>query len=250
MLECADTTLHLGGCETITTSELVSMAAQQYNTTAASYCEGMRLPAEWGGGPEIVALANLLRLPIHVYELRSRRAWPRRFELAACAQFGSPLFDEKAKEPIYILCVDGRYIRPTAAGYNCFLKNYIFHCNRFPDITPGQENSVGDHFMPLFSACDLRAKDGPRRRGFLPGLRSPLARAIGRRRASTAGDRDHSSGDGTTKAAIRPYRRPSASLDAILNGISINVTEYLTQNSNGLERPVSGGDIIETMTEN
>ena len=31
----------------------------------------MRKPSEWGGGPEIVVLANVLRRPIHVYELQA-----------------------------------------------------------------------------------------------------------------------------------------------------------------------------------
>jgi len=30
----------------------------------------MRRLTEWGGGPEIVVLANVLRRPIHVYELQ------------------------------------------------------------------------------------------------------------------------------------------------------------------------------------
>ncbi len=37
------------------------------------YCELMAKDAYWGGGPEIVALCNVLKRPIHVYELVDAR---------------------------------------------------------------------------------------------------------------------------------------------------------------------------------
>jgi hypothetical protein len=42
----------------------------QYEVSPAQYLANMRKPSEWGGGPEIVVLANVLKRPIHVYELQ------------------------------------------------------------------------------------------------------------------------------------------------------------------------------------
>ena len=61
--------LFLQGRESLRASELVQAAAQQYGLTAEAYCEAMQQDCVWGGGPEIVALCNLLQRPIHVYEL-------------------------------------------------------------------------------------------------------------------------------------------------------------------------------------
>ena len=63
--------LFLQGGEYLRAGELVSAAAAQYDLTGEEYCEQMRRDAYWGGGPEIVALCNVLRRPIHVYELCS-----------------------------------------------------------------------------------------------------------------------------------------------------------------------------------
>ena len=55
-----------------------------------------------------MALSNLLRLPIHVYELHTRRLLPGRFQLRESARFGSPRFDAEGARPLCILCADGR----------------------------------------------------------------------------------------------------------------------------------------------
>ncbi|CBZ53793.1 putative cysteine protease domain containing protein [Neospora caninum Liverpool] len=62
-------TLVLEGDEVLPRSSLVNLAAADYNTTPAAYCERMRLPNTWGGGPEIVALSHALRRVIVVYEV-------------------------------------------------------------------------------------------------------------------------------------------------------------------------------------
>ena len=46
--------------EEITTNQLLDVVARHYNTTHSEYCSNMRLKHTWGGGPEIVALSNVL----------------------------------------------------------------------------------------------------------------------------------------------------------------------------------------------
>jgi len=142
-------------------STLLSSAASQYNLTVSKYLSDMATSNTWGGGPEIVALVNRLRRPIHVYELVSTKKPPylnavgRRTEAAApkeggeavaafydisnkfflrrLAAFGSPLFDETGNgPPLCILSAD---------------------C-RFPNIKHGEENDVGNHFLAIFPGED------------------------------------------------------------------------------------------------
>jgi len=113
VLQQPDTTLTLEDGEEITTTQLVDVIAEQYNIKPAEYCTSMLDPRTWGGGPEIVALSHHLKCPIHVYQLCTERSFMRpfsapQFKLEVCAKFGSPKFD--AKEPICILCADGRYV--------------------------------------------------------------------------------------------------------------------------------------------
>ena len=89
----------------------------------------MRLNHTWGGGPEIVALSNRLRRPIHVYELDTGGIFKKCFQFKVCAKFGTPYFD--SKPAINILCADGR----------------------FPNLLPGCQKAIGDHFLALFPSC-------------------------------------------------------------------------------------------------
>ena len=147
--------LFLQGSEFLRPEELLDLACSQYGLSGDEYCESMKNNGVWGGGPEIVALCNYLRRPIHVYELMalrpqlSRRERSRirketdannsksnedrqeessklEFRLRRMALFGSPKFDYR--EPLHILSAD---------------------C-RFPDIKPGQQASAGNHFMAMF----------------------------------------------------------------------------------------------------
>jgi hypothetical protein len=61
--------LFLQGNEYLRARDLVSAAAAQYGLTPEEYCNQMGRESYWGGGPEIVALCNYLKRPIHVYEL-------------------------------------------------------------------------------------------------------------------------------------------------------------------------------------
>lgn len=154
--------LFLQGNEYLRARDLVNAAAAQYDLTGEEYCELMRKDSYWGGGPEIVALCNLLKRPIHVYELAScsrlgsamdeennqmtmmernddkdnnfittsvsssSSSHPQQFYLRRMACFGSPKFDRK--EPLHILSAD----------------------SRFPDISPGSQLASGNHFLALF----------------------------------------------------------------------------------------------------
>lgn len=117
--------LFLQGNEYLRARDLVDAAAAQYELTGERYCELMRQESYWGGGPEIVALCNVLRRPIHVYELTSSES-DKQFHLRRMACFGSPRFDRR--EPIHILSAD----------------------SRFPDLSPGKQHASGNHFLAMF----------------------------------------------------------------------------------------------------
>lgn len=115
--------LFLQGKEYLRAKDLVEAAASQYAVSGQEYCETMRKNSYWGGGPEIVALCNLLQRPIHVYELTSQ---DRQFRLRRMACFGSPKYDKR--EALHILSAD----------------------SRFPDIHPGKHLDIGNHFLAIF----------------------------------------------------------------------------------------------------
>ena len=51
-------------------SELLEMTSREMGLSAEQYLVRLRDPKEWGGGLEIVALANALERPIFLYELK------------------------------------------------------------------------------------------------------------------------------------------------------------------------------------
>eukprot|EP00586_Coscinodiscus_wailesii_P015634 CAMPEP_0172495516 /NCGR_PEP_ID=MMETSP1066-20121228/71438_1 /TAXON_ID=671091 /ORGANISM="Coscinodiscus wailesii, Strain CCMP2513" /LENGTH=205 /DNA_ID=CAMNT_0013267245 /DNA_START=528 /DNA_END=1145 /DNA_ORIENTATION=+ len=139
--------LFLQGDEHLRASDLVEAAASQYNITGEKYCDLMRRESYWGGGPEIVALSNVLRRPIYVYELMTSKngnsaesegiiaekiRLNRGFCLRRMACFGSPKFDRR--EPLHILSAD----------------------SRFPDVSPGRQLANGNHFLALFPLKGIR----------------------------------------------------------------------------------------------
>jgi hypothetical protein len=121
-------TLHIEDGESVQSSDLLDVVGDYHNMSVDDYCRDMLNPTTWGGGPEIVALSNHFKCPIHIYNLCTVRSFffRKSFQLELSAKFGSPKFDSKA--PIHLLCADGR----------------------FPDIRPGQQKEVGDHFLALF----------------------------------------------------------------------------------------------------
>eukprot|EP00326_Haptolina_ericina_P023853 CAMPEP_0181186430 /NCGR_PEP_ID=MMETSP1096-20121128/10028_1 /TAXON_ID=156174 ORGANISM="Chrysochromulina ericina, Strain CCMP281" /NCGR_SAMPLE_ID=MMETSP1096 /ASSEMBLY_ACC=CAM_ASM_000453 /LENGTH=239 /DNA_ID=CAMNT_0023275323 /DNA_START=166 /DNA_END=885 /DNA_ORIENTATION=+ len=100
-------TLHLEGDQTIDIHELVEAAAEQYDMTPEAYCSSMRKPGVWGGGPEILALANALQRPIHVFEPVAACNGTE-FRLQLCGAFGSPKFDGCGKR-VCIIAADDRF---------------------------------------------------------------------------------------------------------------------------------------------
>jgi hypothetical protein len=98
--------------EVIESTVLLQMISDVYEMQPQEYCAQILDPRTWGGGPEIVALSNHFKCPIHVYQLCAERNLfspfhKPTFKLEVCAKFGSPTFDSKA--PICLLCADGRY---------------------------------------------------------------------------------------------------------------------------------------------
>jgi hypothetical protein len=130
--------LYLQGREYMRARDLIETAASPYGCTPEEYCETMRKESFWGGGPEVVALCNLLKRPIHIYELypahpttsknphHHQHKRPVEFRLRRMACFGSPKFDRR--EALHILSAD----------------------SRFPDVTPGKQLAAGNHFLAVF----------------------------------------------------------------------------------------------------
>lgn len=131
-------TLHLEGDEAIVTSELIDAAASQYGVTPVAYCESMRNAGVWGGGPEILALANALERPIHVFE-PVPACNGTEFRLQLCGAFGSPTFDKTGKR-VCIVAAD----------------------DKFPNCKPRdvkRHGEGGNHFLALLQACGMPPAD-------------------------------------------------------------------------------------------
>lgn len=170
--------LFLQGAMDISIAELLDAAAQQQNMTSESYCKSMRQRSVWGGGPEILALANELKTPIHVYELNvgAGPGGPR-WQLRRIACFGSPRFDRRARA-LHILSAD----------------------SRFPEVRPGEHMPTGNHFLACFPEPAQR-KLPPWRRWF---------RWVGRARAAkgAGGETDT---DGNVDTGTEAGRAPNES---------------------------------------
>lgn len=186
-------TLFLQGNEYLRAHDLVEAAAAQYGISATQYCDLMQQDSYWGGGPEIVALCNVLKRPIHVYELAScsntgsggsHSGSGNRFVLRRMACFGSPKFDKKA--PFHILSAD----------------------SRFPDIAPGKQLPSGNHFLAVFPVPEQQAalekwiKEERKRkrkkkqvRGGGSSSSSDLLDDIARKRMALEGDMHHRRSD-------------------------------------------------------
>jgi hypothetical protein len=146
------------------TNQLLNDVSIQYGITPEEYCNLMEQDSYWGGGPEIVALCNVLERPIHVYELvptTNKHHYHLQtnnnniggnddnvsdgggvvvvpdhrintdFYLRRMATFGSPKYDSKI--PLHILSAD----------------------SRFPDISPNIIKSNGNHFMAIFPVSTM-----------------------------------------------------------------------------------------------
>lgn len=139
--------LFLQGHEYLKAQDLVQAAASQYGISGTEYCRLMRQDSYWGGGPEIVALCNVLQRPIHVYELANEH---NRFVLRRMACFGSPKFDKRTA--LHILSAD----------------------SRFPDLQPGRQLSSGNHFLAIFPSTVAEKKKSKKRTKLRGGGNDPL----------------------------------------------------------------------------
>ncbi len=161
--------LFLQGHEYLKATDLVEAAAAQYGISGSEYCDLMRQESYWGGGPEIVALCNVLQRPIHVYELhvpeeeeseeepehvRRKLRYQHRmgckssspsFVLRRMACFGSPKFDRAPA--LHILSAD----------------------SRFPDIRPGEQLESGNHFLAIFPEQTRSYKPGEEKKQRIRG---------------------------------------------------------------------------------
>ena len=138
VLSSSTRSLYMQGTDSITVSSLLPQACAPHpGVTSETYVTQMSEDGCWGGGPEIVALVNHLRRPIHVYELspvnplsplltgasKGAASWGVR----RMAAFGSPKFDGCGQEPLCVLSAD----------------------SRFPNIRPGKGGLAANHFLCL-----------------------------------------------------------------------------------------------------
>ena len=172
--------LFVQGDEKVTCAELLEALSEQYGKPE-EYCSKMRKASEWGGGPEIVVLANLLRRPIHVYELHDgrnsdgsgsedfkesdlRRAYER-----IAPRIGVPDFCRVRRGGGSSSVSETRSVVAAASGWKlrriaCFGSPRFDRCNtalhilsadsRFPDLKPGDQLPNGNHFLACFPPAE------------------------------------------------------------------------------------------------
>eukprot|EP00522_Entomoneis_paludosa_P014787 CAMPEP_0172449058 /NCGR_PEP_ID=MMETSP1065-20121228/7874_1 /TAXON_ID=265537 /ORGANISM="Amphiprora paludosa, Strain CCMP125" /LENGTH=419 /DNA_ID=CAMNT_0013200657 /DNA_START=36 /DNA_END=1292 /DNA_ORIENTATION=- len=181
-LQDSNRRLCLQGQEWVKSRELVEAAAQQYGLTAEEYCRDMQQESVWGGGPEIVALANVLKRPIHVYELTTTtKAQAAKSAAAARAPKKAAFFQSHLKgssrddvhreddgasssqqQQVFVLR------RMACFGSPRFDRRSALHIlsadSRFPDIAPGQQLSDGNHFLAVFPTEEEDAMENRRRK--------------------------------------------------------------------------------------
>lgn len=171
--------LFLQGSEYLRCGDLVETAASQYGLSGKEYCKLMRRNAYWGGGPEIIALVNVLKRPIHVYELC--RVTPNSNmneniddKLKIENQDNSKEVLRKNKENISYYKISPRIPffdlgsnldhdfglrRMACFGSPKFDGREPLHIlsadSRFPDISPGKQLSNGNHFFSIFPSNDV-----------------------------------------------------------------------------------------------
>ena len=111
--------------ESICASQLVELAAAKYGITTEDYLKQMRKPGVWGGGPELVALANQGSCQIVLLEKEKNTT-----HLKVSTRFG-PAAQNSAKPPIYVLSAN----------------------NNFPDTI---NETKHNHFLAVFPAFELK----------------------------------------------------------------------------------------------
>lgn len=116
--------------ESIAASRLVELAAEQHGITSNEYLKNMRNVQVWGGGPEIVALANGLKCNIVLLETvdmdTTKYSDANAIYLRISAKFG-PILKHEFKPPIYILSANQNFPR---------LMGKQVKCNHFLAVLP------------------------------------------------------------------------------------------------------------------
>jgi hypothetical protein len=163
--------LFLQGNEYLKAKELVEAAASQYGISGTEYCALMRQESYWGGGPEIVALCNVLQRPIHVYELhvmtdkelKKHTGGGRRGNNNnnnQIKQFGGddtrPSSNTRRGDTATATTTSSSFVlrRMACFGSPKFDRYPALHIlsadSRFPDVVPGKQQSPGNHFLAMF----------------------------------------------------------------------------------------------------
>lgn len=167
----------LQGRDRLRADDLVQAAAQQYGMTPEDYCQAMQQDCVWGGGPEIVALCNLLQRPIHVYELATAEAVHLEQQQQQQSNHKNNYNEDKSMDnhpPTAASTWDenrrrswlqqrgatgcgttGFVLRRMACfGSPRFDRQKALHIlsadSRFPDLQPGQQLPAGNHFLAVF----------------------------------------------------------------------------------------------------
>ena len=155
----------------------------------------------WGGGPELVALSNYLKRPIHVYELCE--SWSKDDEEEDEDEKNSDNYDDSMdaiedgdeqneddnneEEPLEDLSIGDlkarikdcnenfRLKRMACFGSPRFDKEQALHIlsadSRFPDVKPGQQAAAGNHFLAIFPASILDSIDPQKKKNTSPAVR-------------------------------------------------------------------------------
>lgn len=105
--------------EDIDAATLVGAAAEQYGITVDEYLHNMRDVKVWGGGPEVVSLANELKCPIILLKTIDDNAVKSpddsfnktAINVRVSSRFGPKLRTNKANTPIYILSANQNFPR-------------------------------------------------------------------------------------------------------------------------------------------
>ncbi|KAL3805595.1 hypothetical protein HJC23_005839 [Cyclotella cryptica] len=127
--------------EMIDASNLVRLAADQYGITSNEYLENMRDERVWGGGPEIVALANELQRQIVLLETT---------DYSRAAQNSNQSSHDGCSIYLKVSALFG----PSSEGYEFGPPIYILSANQmFPKKRGVQARE--NHFLAVFPSCSV-----------------------------------------------------------------------------------------------
>jgi len=259
-----DPMLYMGEGEKLPASQLLQLAAEQQSQTPEEYCAKVREPHAWGGGPEIVALANALRRPIHVYELvwgiplgpfeltskivhddvkeitskknvhdDVKKSLPR---VRKKISLQPGLQEEADKEPRWCLRCIAEFGSPRFDRKHAPL--HILSCDsRFPNLRPEHMLDQGNHFLMLFDCAPAAARQAALDAGFGYKAAETLA---------TEARRRHDRRQADILSSKRKIKDIEQSLDRFVADLNVD-TNFVQEERTGLVSPVIkrvGGPLI------